>query len=204
MICIYKITSPSNKIYIGQTINYKSRLWYYMKLRCKQQIRLYNSFNKHGVKNHIFEIIEECEIELLNERERYWQEFYDVIDKNTGLNCVLTKTTDRSGKMSEETRQKLIRNNTRPMLGKQHSKETRLKMSSSSKGKQKSKEHKTSISKGLLGNTYSKLSKLILDTQNGIYYDSINKASIALNINYSTLKAMLQNRFKNKTNLIFV
>ena len=204
MICIYKITSPSNKIYIGQTVNYKSRLWYYMKLRCKQQIRLYNSFNKYGVKEHLFEVIEECEIELLNERERYWQDFYNVINKNTGLNCVLTKTTDRSGKMSEETRQKLIKNNTRPMLGKQHSKETKLKMSESSKGKQKSKEHKINISKGLLNNTYSKLSKILLDTQSGIFYDSINKASIALDINYSTLKAMLGNKFKNKTNLIFV
>lgn len=203
MICIYKITSPSNKIYIGQTINYKKRLWYYTVLKCKEQVRLYNSFNKHGVDSHIFEVIEECDIELLNIKERYWQDFYDVIGKQ-GLNCKLTKTNDRSGKMSEETRQKLIKNNTRPMLGKKHTEEAKLKMSKSSKGKKKSKEHTSNIIKGLKGNTYSKLSKILLDTQSGIYYDSINKASFALDINYSTLKAMLQNRFKNKTNLIFV
>ena len=203
MICIYKITSPSNKIYIGQTIKYKSRLWYYKVLKCKEQPRLYNSLNKHGYNNHIFEIIEECEESDLNIRERYWQDYYDVIGKQ-GLNCVLTKTTDRSGKMSEETRQKLIKSNTKPMLGKTHSEESKLKMSESHKGKIMTEEHKNNISKVLIGNTYSKLSKILLDTQSGIFYDSINKASVALNINYSTLKAMLQNRFKNKTNLIFV
>lgn len=203
MICIYKITSPSNKIYIGQTIKYKSRLWYYKVLKCKEQPRLYNSLNKHGYETHIFEIIEECEESELNIKERYWQDYYNVIGKQ-GLNCVLTKTTDRSGKMSEETRQKLIKNNTKPWLGRKHSEESKLKMSKSHKGKKKSKEHRNNIIKSLKGNTYSKLSKIVLDTQSGIYYDSINKASFALDINYNTLKAMLQNRFKNKTNLIFV
>lgn len=106
--------------------------------------------------------------------------------------------------MSEETRQKRIEKNIKPMLGKNHSEESKLKMSESHKGKIMSKEHKNNISKVLKGNTYSKLSKILLDTQSGIFYDSINKALIASNINYSTLKGMLQNKFKNKTNLIFV
>lgn len=203
MTCIYKITSPSSKIYIGQTVNYKSRMWYYMRLRCKEQPRLYNSLKKYGYENHIFEVIEECEEFLLNERERYYQDYYDVISKS-GLNCKLTKTNDRSGKISEETRQKLIKNSSKPMLGKKHSEESKLKMSNSHKGKIMTEIHKSNISKVLIGNIYSKLSKMLLDTQSGIYYDSINKASIALNINYNTLKAMLSNRFKNKTNLIFV
>ena len=44
MIGIYKITSPSNKIYIGQTTNYKKRLGDYYNLNCINQIKLYNSF----------------------------------------------------------------------------------------------------------------------------------------------------------------
>ena len=203
MICIYKITSPSNKIYIGQTIKYKSRLWYYKVLKCKEQPRLYNSLCKYGYDNHVFEIIEECEESELNIRERFWQDYYDVIGKQ-GLNCVLTKTTDRSGKMSEKTRQKLIKNNIKPMLGKTHSEESKLKMSMSKKGIKLPEEWRDNISKSLIGNTYSKLSKIVLDTQSGIYYDSISKASFALGINYNTLKAILQNRLKNKTNLILV
>ena len=61
MIGIYKITSPTNKIYIGQSTNIKQRWNDYNKMiRCKRQTRLYNSLKKYGPKNHIFEILEEC------------------------------------------------------------------------------------------------------------------------------------------------
>ena len=67
MIGIYKITSPNNNIYIGQSINIEKRFVQYKKLRsCCNQIKLYNSFVKYGVDNHIFEIIEECNIEFFN------------------------------------------------------------------------------------------------------------------------------------------
>jgi len=71
MIGIYKITSPTNKIYIGQSTNITDRWKRYYKLNhCRNQIKLYNSLKKHGFKNHIFEIIEECNWEELNIRER--------------------------------------------------------------------------------------------------------------------------------------
>ena len=99
MTGIYKITSPSKKIYIGQSVDIEKRFRSYKNLsHCKSQIKLYNSFLKYGVNNHIFEIVEECSIELLNDKERYYQDFYNVL--NSGLNCLLTKTNDRSGKMS--------------------------------------------------------------------------------------------------------
>ena len=60
-ICgIYKITSPSEKNYIGQAVNINKRFYRYKSLDCSQQIILYKSFIKYGVENHIFEIIEEC------------------------------------------------------------------------------------------------------------------------------------------------
>ena len=62
MIGIYKITSPSGKVYIGQSRNIENRFLQYKNKHCRFQFRLYNSFNKYGVENHVFEIIEECEI----------------------------------------------------------------------------------------------------------------------------------------------
>ena len=48
MIGIYKITSPTKKIYIGQSINIEYRIESYKKLiRCKKQIKLYNSLKKY-------------------------------------------------------------------------------------------------------------------------------------------------------------
>ncbi len=105
MTGIYKITSPTNKIYIGQSVDIERRKNDYKKYVCHTG-KLKNSFKKHGFENHTFEVIEECSIELLNERERFWQDFYDVLGPN-GLNLKLTNTTDRSGVFSEELKQKL-------------------------------------------------------------------------------------------------
>ena len=44
MVGIYKITSPSGKIYIGQSNNLIQRQKDYIKtIHCKGQVRLYNS-----------------------------------------------------------------------------------------------------------------------------------------------------------------
>ena len=60
MIGIYKITSPSGKIYIGQSKNIEKRFKAYYKKLGKNQPRLYRSFKKYGIKQHNFEIQEKC------------------------------------------------------------------------------------------------------------------------------------------------
>ena len=105
MIGIYKITSPSGKIYIGQSGNITKRFYHYKSLNTKEQPRLNYSFLKYGVEKHIFEIIEETFFDLLNERERYWQEYYNVIGKN-GLNCQLTNTKEKKILVSDLTKEK--------------------------------------------------------------------------------------------------
>jgi group I intron endonuclease len=106
MIGIYKITSPSGKIYIGQSIDLEKRRLSYKRSQCKNQTKLYNSINKYGFSEHIFEVVEECFIEVLNERERHWQDFYNVLSEG-GLNCRLTGTGDASGVRSQETIRKI-------------------------------------------------------------------------------------------------
>ena len=63
MIGIYKITSPTNRIYIGQSINIEYRFKQYRWIKAKSQTRLRNSFLKHGVENHKFEIV--CETKTI-------------------------------------------------------------------------------------------------------------------------------------------
>lgn len=74
MYHIYKITSPSEKIYIGFTSNIAKRTTSYKHLSCKSQTLLYNSLKKYGWEAHKFEIIssfenkndaELCEIEQI-------------------------------------------------------------------------------------------------------------------------------------------
>jgi len=105
---IYKITSPSNKIYIGQSLNINKR-WRenYFTIKCKNQQKLYYSLKKYGPENHIFEIIEECSSEKLDEREIYWIDFYDCVKE--GLNI---RYGGKGGRLNEETKNKISKSNT--------------------------------------------------------------------------------------------
>lgn len=62
---IYKIISPSGKIYIGQSSNIDGRWEQYEKYPSSYigQTRLYNSIKKYGYENHKLEIVELCSIE---------------------------------------------------------------------------------------------------------------------------------------------
>lgn len=169
MIGIYKITSPSGKIYIGQSVDIKKRKREYVGLHCKGQTKLYNSLVKYGFYEHIFEIIEQCTIEQLNERERYWQDFYNVVEG--GLNQRLTKTTDRSGQCSQEVREKIrqgqkrIGNKPPSRQGTKHSKESRDKIAKGNTGIQKnlgrkhSEEARKKISKAHSGMKHTEETK---------------------------------------------
>lgn len=112
MIGIYKITSPSGRVYIGQSVECEVR-WKQYLWTGKSQTKLYRSFEKHGKDSHTFEVIEECKIENLNNRERYWQDYYNVLVD--GLNCRLQRADGKSGKMSEESIEK--RSATKRRLG---------------------------------------------------------------------------------------
>ena len=135
MIGIYKITNPKGKVYIGQSINLESRKSDYNSERCKGQVRLYRSIQKYGFSSHIFEIVEECEVYLLNDRERYWQDLYEVLGDN-GLNLKLTTTDTKSGAHSQETKQKISSS----LKGHVYSDETKEKISNSLKGRPCSEE----------------------------------------------------------------
>lgn len=134
-IGIYKITSPSGKIYIGCTINYKRRLSEYKRLSGKKQVKLYNSLNKYGFESHKFEMIEECSEDKLSEREIYWIQFYDCI-KN-GLNIRLG---NRNGSLTEETKQKI----SKALKGR---KNTWTKLGGGSKGYKYNEEQKSKMRK---------------------------------------------------------
>lgn len=104
---IYKITNPVGQVYVGASINVKRRWLIYAVIgkKLKNQRKIYDSLCEYGICKHIFEIIEECDKEQLNERERYWQEHYEVLEN--GLNCFLNKTIDKPRIVSEETKRLL-------------------------------------------------------------------------------------------------
>ena len=57
---------------------------------------------------------------------------------------------------------------------------------------------------GLSENIRIKNSKVVLDTQIGIFYESAKEASKSYKFAYSTLRAMLNGGLKNNTSLVYV
>ena len=79
---IYKITNTLNdKVYIGQTIKTVQKRFTQHKNNSNKeyfsQIVLYKAFNKYGIESFICEEIEEVPNDKLDEREKYWIEYYD-------------------------------------------------------------------------------------------------------------------------------
>jgi len=147
MIGVYKITSPSGKIYIGSSIDINKRWVSYKTLNCYSQRKLYNSLKKHGVENHTFEILTECDIDNLLEFESYYGNLYNVLGDG-GLNCKLPNKDDKYKSVREEskilmsisstgirhtekTKQKIrqaVMGDKNPFFGKSHSEITKQKI----------------------------------------------------------------------------
>lgn len=87
---IYKLTSlVTGEVYIGQSNDVCERF----KTHCKNALgvgtattrnKLYSAIKRDGLENYTFEILEECSIKDLDEKEKYYISLYDSY--NFGLN----------------------------------------------------------------------------------------------------------------------
>jgi group I intron endonuclease len=109
MTGIYKITSPTNRVYIGSSNDIANRWCKYKRLKCRSQTKLFNSFLRYGVEKHVFEIIEECSISDLLQKELKYGLQFKVLNK--GLNCRLPKAGEAYSYMSEKTKNKISKAN---------------------------------------------------------------------------------------------
>jgi len=154
IICVYKITCLiNNKIYIGQTIDYKDRIRHHkskLKRNCNDNKYLQEDYNKYGLNNFTFEILEECKEENLLERETYWINYYGGIN-----NSVIYNMLDMYQMNDEIKQSRQGKNNI--MYGKTHSLKTKQLLRDKNKGKQLSKNHKYKISEGLKNSTIHQL-----------------------------------------------
>lgn len=89
---IYKITNKLNgKVYIGKTLcsiehRWKEHIKASKEHRCENR-PLYRAINKYGVENFSIEAIEECDHNILSDREIYWINYYDSY--GNGYNATL-------------------------------------------------------------------------------------------------------------------
>lgn len=91
-MCIYKITNIINsKVYIGQTINFKKRI-YHHKYSAKNEdskshFPIYRAMNKYGIDNFKFEIIDTSNNKVcLNKKEEFYIDMYNSCNPDFGYN----------------------------------------------------------------------------------------------------------------------
>jgi len=155
-ICgIYKITSPTGKIYIGQSVDIINRFRQYKLGHSKQQVKLFNSLKKYGVENHKFEIVEECDRKYLNEKEIFYISKFNSFNSQNGLN--LRSGGCQNSLISQETKRRMSesRKGNKNALGLIHSDESKKKMSESKKGIKLTAEHIENMRKASLGRKFS-------------------------------------------------
>lgn len=155
-ICgIYKIESPTGKIYIGQSKDILRRWRHYRSLGCKMQPYLYNSFLKHGTINHKFDILHELPFDVsqkvLNDYELFYINQYKMISIMLNLKGGLVL-----GSHSIESREKMSISR----KGVKQSKEAILKKIASTTGKKRTEDACKNISKSLTGRKLSKETKI--------------------------------------------
>lgn len=85
----YKITSPTNRSYVGQTVNITKRLASYRRLSCKNQPRLYRSLKFHTFARHTVTVLWVGEYDQTdaNEIEEHYIKIHKAHRTKGGLNC---------------------------------------------------------------------------------------------------------------------
>lgn len=115
---VYLIRNLINgKVYVGQTKNFANRKAGHLQLAFHPRAvggerPLYRSMRKHGVDNFAFEVLEECDDSLVDEREQHWVAHFDSFNPEKGYNL-----TNGGQEFSEECIQ-LISKRTREAMAK--------------------------------------------------------------------------------------
>ena len=193
---IYKYTSPSDKVYIGQTIDERKRRNTFLNLNLSYGgDKIDNARAKYKPENFNYEIIIEKEYITkeeaksdLDRLEIYYIDYYDSY--LNGYNSALGGGTTTGYKFTDEQRQKVSEIQKGRIITDEH----RANISSALKGKSKTEEHKRKLSES------SSLKKKVveLDLKGNILatYESVTDCASANNTTKSHISDVLNGKRK--------
>lgn len=154
---IYLATNKINgKFYVGQTINrITDRISDHKRkaLKYGSKSHFHCAIKKYGISGFLWEIIDTAKTrDELNEKEKYWVDFYGSINRSLGYNlkegggqCIFTDEVKKkigkagigrkpSKKQLQAARERMLGDGNH-FYGKKHSEETKKRISESRKGK---------------------------------------------------------------------
>lgn len=105
---IYKIENKVNgKIYIGQSVDVYRRLKKHLWEIENNNSVLYKAFKKYGIDNFTYELVEECDIDILDEREIFYIQKYNSYvgaENSNGYNLNIGGGVNRGWNPTEKNR----------------------------------------------------------------------------------------------------
>lgn len=209
---IYKITSPSGKLYVGKTYDLRKRInSHKCSSKVNKNIILYNSIRKYGWDAHKLEIIEEVDKLLLNEREVFWIKELNsyCYDNANGLNMTKGGEGQSSTWMHKTELRKFFSDKFsgegNPFYGKKHTKETIQFFSENAKIRNK-KEGRVVPKWGAEKGRLKVIKSVISYDSNGNFYkeyESVTNASKDLGLPTSSVSASCRGAQTNSGGYIF-
>lgn len=125
MVGVYKIQSPSGKIYIGQSWQVEHRIGSYGRNHIKRQPKLFNSIKKYGLKCHKIEILHELPPDVSQSVLDNYEVIYMQVHKECGFDLLNIREGGSRGKHSDESKKRMTVSQT----GRKFSDATKLKQS---------------------------------------------------------------------------
>ena len=169
MTGIYQITNVENgKIYIGQSQDIERRFHDH---KNSPQPKMREDVEIFGWDSFKFEVLEECSLEVLNDRENFY------IEKlNPEYNTIKLHNWTHTPETCEKIRQ--------AKLGSHHTEKACEKMSESRKGVTLSEEHKEKCRQKSIGN--KSRSRPVICVETGIEYENAKTAAQAVGLKSSS------------------
>lgn len=229
MTGIYKILSPTGKVYIGQSLDIKKR-WRAHVYNVGRS-KLLNSLRKHGNSNHVFSIVHELPKDVTQDVLNIYEQIYIDAYRDLGIDLLNLREGGSRGTHSLETRKiisekgmgrrlsekhkaaiSLLHKGHKYNLGRKQTEEHKQKIRLKQKGRVHTLEHNKKVSESKSGDkcymygidpSKHPQAKKIRCTKTDIVYGTITEAARALGLKRNTLSMCLIGKNKNKTTLVY-
>jgi group I intron endonuclease len=132
---VYKIVSPSGKVYVGSSKDIKRRLYQYSIYNCGNQTKLFSSLTKYGYEAHKVSFLWHGKLSEMYKMEREYGIFYNVLNRHLGLNLKLPDdcgqpflVSDEVGRKISEAKRGKCAGRKNSFYNKKHTEETKTKI----------------------------------------------------------------------------